>query len=76
MKCRRSKGRLKHGGGGFQPNKGGGLGLYIHISKATLTDMGTHDKKDSYVHIFKATLTDMGTHDKRIGCMCTQSDII
>ena len=56
VRCHRSKSRSKHGGVGFQPNKGGGLG--------------------SYIHIFKATLTDMGTHDKRVGCMCTQSDII
>ena len=30
----------------------------------------------TYTHIYIFTLTDMGTHDKRVGCMCTQSDII
>ena len=46
VKCRRSKGRLKHGGVGFQPNSATrGLGSYIYIFKVTLTNMGTHDKK-------------------------------
>ena len=37
---------------------------------------GVWDPTFTYTHIYIFTLTDMGTHDKRVGCMCTQSDII
>ena len=66
MKCRRSKGRSKHGRVGFQPNSATrGLGSYIYIFKVTLPNMGTHDKKDRlHVHPVRQHI---GSYSKFLG---------